>query len=870
MSVRSLVLSCSSLAALALAAPAAAQSAPASPAPTAAAAPDIIVTGFRQSLQNAARMKENSAQIQDSIVAEDIGKLPDTNIAETLQRIPGVQITRNARGEGNGYAVHGLTQVQTVLNGRVIFTTSGRSANLLDLSADILSGVDVFKTATADQVEGGLGGLINVRTARPFDFKGARLVAAASTNYSSIRGTYTPRLSALASNRWDTDLGEFGFLVGVTYERVATGAFDTNTNTYTSRGTFYDVNGNGTIGDAGDAVLSPSQVGARYTYGDRTRFTTTSSAQWKPSANLSFYVDGLYAYSNGRSLTQALNVQTSAASVTAASPFTFKDGTNIPAVATYKNAGLQSAVGATSNPYRIYQIAGGAQWKSGRLNISPEFSYTESSGLFYSDGANFTTTAPSATVDLSRVAPDITLSGVDPNNPANYKFSSFTDLVQGYLGKEYAARLDAKYKVGGFLKSIMLGARYTSHKAITDSVSATYTPTSSTPANYTGSNAAIFEATPAKLFDGTSVHLNQWTGVSLPIISDLPRVRGLLGLPTSDPAYSALSHNQVSEKVIAGYVEANFALDNSPVPLDGNVGLRAIHTSDVQSSNQSGTGGAIIPVTASNSYDSFLPSVNLRAKFRPDLFLRFAYSKALTRPDFANLSPALTLNPSSGTGSGGNPNLQPAKADQYDLSLEWYFGRSNMLAGSIFRKDVSGFNQKFAQDEVIGGVTYAISRYRNGGNGKIQGFEVNYQQFFDFLPGLLSGLGLQSNVTYVDSAIQVVGLNYSVPAESLSKYSYNVTGIYEKGPVSVRLAYNWRSKYVATTSADSAGRSLYVAPLGQLDLSMNFTVNKNISFKLDALNLTNTYRNMYYGSTLLPQISNQFDRSIEAGVRVRF
>lgn len=157
----SLMASGACMALVMMAAPAFAQDAAKAAAP--AEETVVVVTGLRKSFQNATNLKKNASQIVDLIVAEDIGKMPDTNIAETLQRIPGVQISRNTRGEGNAYVVHGLKQVMTTVNGRTFFTTTNRSANLLDFSADILSGVDVYKTATADQIEGGLGGLINIQ-----------------------------------------------------------------------------------------------------------------------------------------------------------------------------------------------------------------------------------------------------------------------------------------------------------------------------------------------------------------------------------------------------------------------------------------------------------------------------------------------------------------------------------------------------------------------------------------------------------------------------------------------------------------------------------------------------------------------------------
>jgi outer membrane receptor protein involved in Fe transport len=146
---------------------------------------EIVVSGVRASLSSAIGIKRNSTQIVDSIVAEDIGKLPDNNVAEALQRVTGVQITRS-QGEGSGIAIRGLSQVQQLVNGRNFFTTSGRTVALGDIPAALLAGVDVYKTSSADQIEGGIGGVVDIRLRRPFDFKGSEKSITAKGFYGDI------------------------------------------------------------------------------------------------------------------------------------------------------------------------------------------------------------------------------------------------------------------------------------------------------------------------------------------------------------------------------------------------------------------------------------------------------------------------------------------------------------------------------------------------------------------------------------------------------------------------------------------------------------------------------------------------------------
>jgi TonB-dependent receptor len=827
---------------------------------------DIVVTGLRKSLSSAANLKRNSSQIQDSIVAEDIGKLPDTNIAEILQRIPGVQIARNTRGEGNGYVVHGLKQVMTTVNGRQLFTVTNRTAPLLDFSADILSGLDVYKTAAADQIEGGLGGLINIHTARPFDFKGFHAAFTAAGNYNEFADQISPRLSGVVSNRFSVGDGEFGILVGGQFEKIMSGGYQVTTNAYTNTTSLYDRDADGRFNtspaDTGDIVQIPSQVRPRYETGRRVRWTVYGAIQYAPTPDLEFHADLTQSHSGGHSFTQQLSVQTDGSTRGVGSSFVYKDAPNQLTPDSYQltNAVVRSSTGASDNPYDTTSAAVGFNWKSGAFTLSGEGAYVDSAGPFYSRSIAIQTRAPSASIDLSGRTPTVSVSGVDLKSPASYTGSvTFSDLVQDSLGREPSVRLDAKYALQSPLTAILVGGRWARHRAINDVYSIGPTVTLTQPL------ASVTELTANDLFTNQDVPINQWLAIQQPYIRDMRRTRALAGQPTTDQAFPLGNHYNYLETVWAGYAEGQFAFDMG-LPVDGNFGVRYVSTRNKQFVYNS----AGQPVTGSATYDNWLPSVNVRVKFTPDLFLRLAYSKAITRPDFGNLSPALVLNALSQTGSGGNPNLQPTKADQYDASLEYYFGRSNYVAASLFQKDVSGFVQKFAQTETIGGVDYQVTRPRNTGSGRIKGLEVTYQQFFDFLPGLLSGLGVQGNFTYVDSHLPVVGQPVTVPADLLSKYSYNVTAIYEKGPVSMHASYAWRSKAVQTNFADSFGRTLWNAPQESLDFSLTYKLSDTVQVKFDAVNITRAYQYQYYGSPAVPTVANQLGRSYEAGIHLSF
>jgi len=210
------ITSASAVAALSISVSAVAQeaSAPAEPVET------VIVTGVRESLSKGLQNKKEATQVVESIVAEDIGKLPDNNVIEALQRVTGVQVTERSGGEANGIVIRGLNDITTTWNGRNFFTGVGRSVQLQDIPANLISRIDVFKTRSSDQIETGLAGQIDVRTRRPFDLPGMQLSFSARAVDQEQRDSLDPNASFLAANTWDSDDGKFGALINVSFGRT--------------------------------------------------------------------------------------------------------------------------------------------------------------------------------------------------------------------------------------------------------------------------------------------------------------------------------------------------------------------------------------------------------------------------------------------------------------------------------------------------------------------------------------------------------------------------------------------------------------------------------------------------------------------------
>src|ERR1700722_104307 len=249
---------------------------------------EIVVTGIRLSVTSALDQKKNADQLEDSIVAEDIGKLPDNNVIEALQHVTGVQISRNA-AEANALLIRGLPDIETLLNGREIFTSFGRFIQLQDIPAELLQRVDVEKSARADDIEGGIAGVIDVRLHRPFDFDGSEFAGTVRGTHNSLSDRTDPTASLLASNRWNTDAGEFGLLADVSYikDRWKEEILDN----YISSQSIMPVPGS--TGAGGIAYL-PLTEGGQSMLGERQRTSVNLSAQWNPNANTEVYAESFY------------------------------------------------------------------------------------------------------------------------------------------------------------------------------------------------------------------------------------------------------------------------------------------------------------------------------------------------------------------------------------------------------------------------------------------------------------------------------------------------------------------------------------------------------------------------------------------------
>ena len=829
----------------------------------------VVVSGMRASLQSARNKKRDNDAISDSIVAEDIGKLPDQNIAEAAQRISGVQLQRY-KEEGASIAIRGLSQTKTVLNGLEVFGAggeyNGRNFGLEDLPAEVLGGIDVAKSSSANEIEGGLGGYVNVRTRLPFDFKGGTAtVSAKATEFrmapgfgSKVKGQF----SALGSTRWQTGLGEMGLLLNVAHTESAFGIAEGEVQRTQSVGN-YALSGKGVTYPIGMFTGNGH-------HGDRERDVVIGAFQWRPGRNLMVTANHV-----GIDYLERDNFQTARFYTgTPTSSYSLwgdrnGDGSDNLKAGTFSGNSMTdtSVIGDEHRKSRLSDV--GLRWSDGGpLTVKARFARNDTSvvNTLYEWGLN--ASVPSMTLTMNDgSASHVAIAGVDLGNKAVYYPNYLLAIHLDGNQRNNASTVDANYKFeNSILSSVDFGLRandYTRHSFgfvnfyCIDSCNSGKTLASVDP--------GLLHQVPGSESRDVGPY---WT-FSSAAVRQQSALRMLYGLPASEA--NALDQEQVNnEKTLAGYMKLNYELAIAGLPLTGNLGLRYIETRlHGESYGANAAAEQVLQARDSKRHDA-LPSFNANLALREDVALRLAASRTLGQVNFGYLSAAVNItNQVQRDARAGNPELQPYKSSNFDLALEHYFGNNGLAYFGAFRKTVDGFVQTVAEQRVINGETYNVSTFKSAGTSKIKGAEIGYQQFFDRLPAPFNGLGFQANYTYVDSEAPTAVAGQTVPLQGLSKNSYNLVGMYEMGKVKARLAYNYRSGYVVTTSSSGAqGVPIFAKALGTLDFSLGYEFSKQLSVVLDGVNILGAHNEQYYGSSHNQQ--NYLPLNKRFGVQARY
>jgi TonB-dependent receptor len=916
---------------------------------------EVVVTGQRAAIRSAQNIKRNSDEIVDSIVASDIGKLPDRSVTESLQRVVGVTIDHTmARNdpehysvEGSGVNIRGLSYVRSELNGRDSFTANGgRSLSFEDVSPELMAGIDIYKNPSAEQIEGAIGGLVNLRTAMPFDYNGLRASGSLQGSWGDLsRGKATPSGSMLLSDRWDTGIGEIGVLVDLAYSESRTRTDAIQQDPFYPRTDLVP----------GQTVWMPKGESWRTLQFDRKRKGAYAALQWRPSSDvetsLSFFhsdykmhwdEDAIFSSDNPYNIIPA-----------AGTSFTFdKDNIFQKGVLTDPtDSGIPFNDDVRSADRRSItnDVSWHLKWKaSDRFTLDTDLQYTRGTTKGFDSTVATGINLPSEGIDRTSSIPSIQVDPAFMTNPSNYYWAFMMDEIDHSVGTEKSGRVDGEFKFadGGFFSSLKFGVRIADRKATTATGSPSYNwvPISQTwQLGWNIPRLAYLSEFPAP--NQTYAFPNFFNGkIPLPSAVVFPATSMATGWPDSYQQIYAFHQtlckelnpgctdtwtatsivpagtNDQHERTYAGYASLRFGSTVAGLPFDGNLGVRLVRTEDrangflvvnafTPGENEAGGGfvslpAASQPVSARNDFTNVLPSLNLRFHLTPKLQARIAVAKAIARPDFSQLQAYTQLSSAidsgteiqnfTGTGSG-NPYLRPTKSNQFDATLEWYFAPTGSLTFAAFDKDLSDvvINQVYnVTAQTTGGPqTFVVTAPVNGAKGTAKGFEVAFNDYFNFLPGFLSGFGIQANYTFVASKQHLynpvtsayctsssggadnLNLNLNgcdtdgrtfgdLPLSNLSRHSYNLALLYDKGPLSARLAYNWRSKYLQAVNVNGTqgtdgsdlnpasatygshsvawGLPVWSGNYGQLDGSIFYSFNDHIQVGIEAQNLTDS------------------------------
>ncbi len=924
------VLALSSAAAVLAAADARAQDAAADPAAASVpvqdegAANEIVVKGFRASLNSALNLKRNETATIDAIKAEDIAEFPDLNLAESLQRIPGVAISR-VNGEGRNISIRGLgpEYSRVRINGmEAIGTTGGtdnsggvnrgRGFDFNIFSSDLFNSLAVRKTATADVEEGSLGGTVDLQTARPFDYRKPTAVVQAAASYNDLARKARPRVSTLLTT--STADGRFGVLLSVAYEERALVEEGANITRWTYGGFNNGFNTASTlpgytiaqINDSNPATaLYHPRIPGLVSYAiEQKRLGAALGVQFQPSEKTLISIDGLYSRLDGTRQEAQFQAISFSRSGTGKPQTIIRSGivdTNRNIISgTFDNVDLRTQARYDKLVTDFYQLTGTLDQKIGEsLKFGAVVGYSSSQ---FRNPVQTTVTIDAANTngfyyDFSTRFPTIR-PGVDVSSAATFAFTNGTSEVRIRPQTVDNSFTNAK----GFLE--WTTAPELKLKAGVDWRRFDY---SSTEQRRLQGETVVTTLTAAQLAPLTTVFSGFGRGLNVPagtptawVVPNLAAFQAYLNT-SSNPTYAIGgienatargSFVTVREEDLGawGMMEFNFA--DAGIPIRGDAGLRYVKT-DQFSTGYASQGSTVNLVSADRSYANWLPSANLVVDVRDNLMVRFAAARTIARAGIGSLTPGGNLNVSGGnrTFSSGNPDLKPTRSTNLDASIEWYPMRGAIYAVSVFQKDIGTFVQTLSTTvpfsdlglpaSLLNGTTasptdaFIVSQPVNSKGGLLRGLEVNVQQPLSFLPGFLSNFGVLANYTYVSSDIEYLtsangATTVKAPLLGLSKHAANGTLYFETKKFSIRGSVAYRSKYLTAVPGTEGNSYNGTNATTNIDAQVSYNITDKFKVSLEMINLTDELNDQFVDATNRLNVLTHSGRQFVLGARLAF
>jgi iron complex outermembrane receptor protein len=889
---------------------------------------EIMVTGIAGSLSRSIDIKRNATLVTDSIAAEDLGKFPDNNIADSLQRVPGVAIDR-AGGEGRYVSIRGLGPdfTQVLVNGRSVATENEERAFSFDtLASELISKVDVFKSSNATLKEGGLGGVVNVVTARPFDFDGLHIAGSLKGIYEENSGDTSPQGSIIVSNTFNDD--KFGVLGSLTYQKRSAAKYSvdnshiSNTNEewfleFTDPAQGWD----GGYAYSGDSIEEDTfrlqEVNRGVTYEERERIGGNIALQLQATDNLVLTADAIYSkYDTSTSQYYTGNYLWAPT----LSPVNQVDNNGFYTVinhgydAGYNISGYAHALSTSERPTETLVGGFNANWQiSDELvmvaDLSRSTATLDNKGLDRNytleilDQPGFIVTSTGGIPSIEYADAAAVLPSENGANRANLRARQTSNFGTYVEAETVEGRVDFTWEPADFaLSKVNFGAHYTEASKTNEYwdtptlIKRMYQKNAEkqvidydniiqgviSPGNvFGGLNGDVYKIDPVAYRDWMANNIDGRNKANT--ASGIESKEAFIANGRSWNAVMSGNSFEIQEDVTSAYVEGLKETEVFGMPLAVSAGLRytateltSTGTSQVltklepestlpgepESPNlvktYSDEAGSLVALD--NKYHNWLPSINAKLMVTDDFVIRAAASKTLTRATLTSLAPQLTYGTTTkGTrvATGTNPELKPFLSTNVDLSFEYYYDDSSMIALALFRKDVDDFIVDRSEPETFDYVSvpadhpeyqvFQVRRPHNGPSAVIEGAEFNWTHIFE------NGFGLTGNYTVVDSnaTLGAAGAAETFALPGISDTG-NLMGFYQQDRWEVRVAYNYRTSFLGKVFNGPSNEPVNVGSYGTIDVSASFDVLDNLTVFVEGSNITGETVSKY------GRYSNQF------------
>jgi TonB-dependent receptor len=807
----------------------------------------VSVIGERSGQIRSAEQKRRSATISDVTSADEIGLLPDQNVAEAVQRIPGIYM-ETSRGEGRTVSIRGVAPNlnNVTLNGQQMATTSSDRAQTLDLlPASMVSNIEVIKAVTPDMDANTIGGTVNLKTLTAFDRPRPFFFGIAEGLIHNRQVPYGPRtqpyeLDMTTGRRFGKDQTWGIVLSGSASQR------DNAVSVLDPDGWVRVLNRS-----TNDSIDVSNEIELQVADNDRTRYSLTSSLDWRPRPETNLYLRGLYTRTTELERNSEFEI-------------TFTGGYEFPQngrLGRNTASSMELDISRDDETEDLYSLSLGGSQRWGRLTM--DLTGVATRGQARSFGPDATFENPRATDPQAPVVLDFTryFFGVTPENPtfvanpANYLLNGMAFNRRLVVDDTYIGAADFRLdtKLGAVPAFLKFGGKVTARGRDIDDTSDRYlNPTGINLGPWSERVVGGLQGAASPFVQGAVDPFNTWVNANLgstalpldPINTEIQKIDG--------DAY-------VTERISAGYLMGTAEFGR----LTTVAGVRVERTdSDAEfwelqeNSRLAGAARYQFPrerTTRTNAYTNVLPAAIVRLDLSKNLLLRAAYTSTIARPQFTQLAsftranyipdPAVP-NAFDGTVTDNNPDLKPYTSANADLSLEYYPSTGGSLAVAYFHKNIDNPIYTFRSTErnvTYDGRLFTVLRYtqqRNGDAGSLGGVEMSWSQPLYFLPGLLNGFGVNANVAFITSALRIVGRDGSLPFLGQPDQVINLIPYYQKGPFEVRFAYARRSSFLSAVTTPGFDR--FTAARETMDLNVRWQLaGPKWEILATARNLTN-------------------------------